>query len=138
MLAKMKKTSLTVFLCGFMFFAQAQQNNARDTIDHNKKMQHVLIAPNFPGGNMGLYRYFERHGLIISTDSTDNQTAIVSFLVDKQGNVTEVAVRNEDKIAERLTTKAKNIISRMAKWNPAVENGVSVVYRNTIFLRNSK
>lgn len=94
----MKKVYLLLTLSLVTFLVSAQQNNSADTIDYNKEFTQVQIPPMFPGG-IGVWKiYLERNGLKVGVDSNDNETAIVSFLVGKQGNVSEVMVRNEDKI----------------------------------------
>ena len=130
----MKKFSLALLLSSIVFFVHAQQNNAGDTTDYNKEILHVQIEPKFPGGNIVLKRYLKQRSLDIGTDSTDNETAIVSFLVDKEGKVSEVVVKNESSIDATLAERAKRAIIKGPKWMAAVHNGRNVIARNIILV----
>lgn len=128
----MKTVLLVLSLAGFSFASFCQEK--KDTTDYNKELKHVQVQPVFPGGIHVLEVYLDKNGLKPGVDSNDNKTAIVSFLVDKQGVVSEVTVINKDRINEKLAKKAQKVIKDSPKWHPAIQNGKNVIYRKVILI----
>ena len=56
-----------------------------------------------------------------------NYTVVVSFLVDKEGNISEVKAENDPGYG--TADEAVRVIQRGPKWKPAVQNGRNVIYR---------
>ena len=54
-------------------------------------------------------------------------TVVVSFLVDKDGNISEVKAENDPGYG--TADEAVRVIKRGPKWIPAVQNGRNVIYR---------
>lgn len=119
-----------ILVC-FSFTSFCQQE--KDTIDYSKELKHVQVQPVFPGGTHVLEIYLNNNGLKIGKDSNDNKTAIVSFLVGKEGTVSEVIVTNEDRIDAKLTKKATKAIKN-SRWQPAIQNGRNVIFRKVILI----
>jgi protein TonB len=128
----MKKMLLLLFLVAFSFTSFCQQG--KDTIDYSKELKHVQVQPAFPGGTSTLELYLNRNGLKRGVDSNDNKTAIVSFLVDNQGTVSEVTVTNKNKIDAKLAKKAEKVIKNSPRWQPAIQNGRNAIYRKVILI----
>jgi len=57
-----------------------------------------------------------------------NGTVVVTFLVDKEGNVNEVQLGTSSGHTE-LDEHAMNIIRNSPKWNPAIQYNQKVIYR---------
>jgi len=85
----------------------------------------------FPGGQNGWISYLERtldrdlpvrRGAPVGTYSV-----IVSFLVDEQGNITNVKAENNPGYG--TMEEAVRVLKNGPKWVPATQNGVNVIYR---------
>jgi protein TonB len=101
------------------------------TEDYDKEFKTVQIQAKFPGGADAWTKYLQRN--LKSDTPTDNgaptgsYTVVVSFLVDKDGNISEVKADNDPGYG--TATEAVRVISRGPKWIPAVQNGRNVIYR---------
>ncbi|MBN9298865.1 MAG: energy transducer TonB [Filimonas sp.] len=99
--------------------------------DYEKEFKTVQIQAKFPGGD-GEWRKFLERNLNRNTP-VDNgapsgkYTVIVSFLVDKDGNISEVKAENDPGYG--TAAEAVRVIKRGPKWIPAVQNGRNVIYR---------
>ncbi|HNP22852.1 MAG TPA: energy transducer TonB [Panacibacter sp.] len=121
------------------FFANAQ------TIDsvkpgpgsNDSKDSAVRIEAQFPGGPKGWQRYLEASlnadlgakYLRPKKGQSIVQTAVVSFLVDTLGNISEVQVLNPKDVHSKLAAESARVISEGPKWKPATINGQKVIYR---------
>ena len=85
----------------------------------------------FPGGQNGWISYLERtldrdlpvrRGAPVGTYSV-----IVSFLVDEQGNITNVKAENNPGYG--TMEEAVRVLKNGPKWVPATQNGKNVIYR---------
>lgn len=101
------------------------------TEDYDKEFKTVQIQAKFPGGPEAWAKYLQRN---LKADApTDNgaptgsYTVVVSFLVDKDGNISEVKADNDPGYG--TAAEAVRVISRGPKWIPAVQNGRNVIYR---------
>ncbi len=101
------------------------------TEDYDKEFKTVQIQAKFPGGPDAWMKYLQRN--LKSDVPTDNgapaakYTVVVSFLVDKDGNISEVKAENDPGYG--TAAEAVRVISRGPKWIPAVQNGRNVIYR---------
>ena len=109
-----------------------------DTTQSNTTASALLHEAQFPGGAQawGMYLQQSLNGKLgrkyihLERDQTTaTQTVFVSFLVDKDGNVTEVQVENSADVHPKLAAEAVRVISHSPKWNPAVQDGKKVIYR---------
>jgi protein TonB len=82
--------------------------------DYDKLFTSVQIQAEFPGGQSGWGRYLER-------------TLVVSFIVSKDGSISEVKAENDPGYGTK--EEAVRVIQRGPKWKPAVQNGRNVIYR---------
>lgn len=89
------------------------------------------IPAQFPGGFDAWKRYLERNlnaGLPAENGAQAGKyTVVVSFVVDKEGNISDVKAEN----APGFGTEAEaiKIIKKGPKWLPAIQNGRKVAYR---------
>lgn len=116
--------------------AQVSGTTKADT-DSSKKDTSVQIEAQFPGGAKGWQHYLEaslnadlgakylrpKKGQVVE------QTAMVSFLVDTLGNISEVQVLNPKDVHSRLAAESARVIREGPKWKPATVNGQKVIYR---------
>lgn len=89
--------------------------------------ERVDVAPSFPGGEKELSRFLARH-LHYPDDCYHMDmegTVNIRFVVDHEGNITQVEViRNDLLISAEI--EAKRVINLMPKWKPAIKNGQPV------------
>lgn len=105
--------------------------------DEDKVFQKVEIDAEFPGGNTAWFRYVSREierNMDDLQDDGRSGTTVVMFIVDKEGNVSDVRAMTcgEAGVANCLGpgTKLADIavaaIKKGPKWKPAVQNGRNV------------
>jgi protein TonB len=99
--------------------------------DYDKEFKTVQIQASFPGGPEAWQKYLQRNlRADVPTEngaSPGNYTVVVSFLVDKDGNISEVKSENDPGFG--TADEAVRVIQRGPKWKPAVQNGRNVIYR---------
>lgn len=90
----------------------------------------VEIEAEFPGGKSEWTRYLQKN-LHYPDQAIDNGTqdvVRVQFIVDKEGNISEVQALNDP--GDGLAEEAVRIIKKGPKWKPAEQNGQKVIFRN--------
>lgn len=99
--------------------------------DYDKEFKTVQIQASFPGGPDAWSKYLQRNlRAEVASDNgapPGNYTVVVSFLVDKDGNISEVKAENNPGYG--TADEAVRVIQRGPKWNPAIQNGRKVIYR---------
>lgn len=91
----------------------------------------VQIEARFPGGPEAWRKFLEKN--LSNTVPIENgapagrYTVIVSFVVDKEGMVSDVKAENNP--GHGTAEEAVRVIKRGPKWQPAVQNGRNVTYR---------
>jgi len=93
--------------------------------DWDKTFTKVEIESSYPGGNAAWQRYLNK-SLRYPQEAIDNEiqgAIIVQFIVDKEGNVSDVeAISGPNELRE----EAVRVIKKSGKWTPAVQNGRQV------------
>ena len=92
----------------------------------------VENMPIFPGGDLGLMKYIQKHVKYPAIAKEYNITGkvYVSFIVDKSGSVTNVKiVRGVDK---NLDAEAVRVVKSLPKYKPGRQRGISVRVMFTI------
>ncbi len=82
----------------------------------------VEIESEFPGGRPAWERFLNKN-LSYPSDAADNEiqgTVVVQFVVDLQGNVSNVEAISGP---EELRAEAIRVIKKSGKWTPAIQNG---------------
>jgi periplasmic protein TonB len=99
--------------------------------DYDKVFTTVQIEAEFPGGRAAWQKYLERN---LNRDlpsengaAPGKYTVIVSFLVDKNGNISDVQADNDPGFGTK--DEAIRVIKKGPAWKPAVQNGRNVAYR---------
>ena len=91
----------------------------------------VQVAAKFPGGFDAWKRYLEKNlnaGLPAENGAQSGKyTVLVSFVVDSEGNISEVKAENKPGFGTE--EEAIRIIKKGPKWQPAIQNGRKVAYR---------
>lgn len=99
----------------------------KDDEDYDKTFTKVEIESEFPGGSAAWLRYLNKN-LRYPDDAVNNEiqgTVVVQFIVDKEGNVSDVqAISGPDQGG--LRDEAVRVIKKSGKWTPAIQNGRQV------------
>lgn len=95
----------------------------------------VEIEASFPGGNAKWKQYLERNcnGQVATDNSAPEgtYTVVVQFVVDREGNLSDVKALTSHGYG--MEQEAIRVIKKGPKWNPAIQNGVSVkAYRKQL------
>src|SRR5215831_11320208 len=97
----------------------------KDETDYDKTLTKVEIESDYPGGASAWQRYLNK-SLRYPQEAIDNEiqgTVVVQFIVDKQGNVSDVEAISGP---NELRDEAVRVIKKSGKWTPAVQNGRQV------------
>ena len=92
----------------------------------------VENMPQFPGGDLGLMKYIQKHVKYPAIAKEYNITGkvYISFIVDKSGKVTNVKiVRGVDK---NLDAEAMRVVKSLPKYKPGKQRGKAVRVMFTI------
>lgn len=99
----------------------------KDDEDYDKTFTKVEIESSYPGGIPAWQRYLHKN-LRFPDEAINNEiqgTVIVQFIVDKEGNVSDVqAIGGPEQGG--LRDEAVRVIKKSGKWVPAVQNGRQV------------
>ncbi|RZJ28631.1 MAG: energy transducer TonB, partial [Chryseobacterium sp.] len=96
--------------------------------DDNTIRENVEIPASYPGGPAAWKRFLERN--LDRQVGTDNgapagaYTVIVQFVVDKQGNVSDLKPITAHGYG--LEAEAVRVLKKALQWNPAIQNGFAV------------
>ncbi|GAO41470.1 energy transducer TonB [Flavihumibacter petaseus] len=93
--------------------------------DWDKTFTKVEIESEYPGGASAWQRYLNK-SLRYPQEAIDQEiqgTVVVQFIVDKEGNVSDVEAVSGPK---ELHDEAVRVIKKSGKWTPAVQNGRQV------------
>ncbi|HEV9036495.1 MAG TPA: TonB family protein [Puia sp.] len=99
----------------------------KDETDYDKTFTKVEIESDFPGGSAAWLRYLNKN-LRYPDDAVNNEiqgTVVVQFIVDKEGNVSEVQAISGPENGG-LREEAVRVIKKSGKWTPAIQNGRQV------------
>ena len=100
--------------------------------DYDKVFTKVEKEAKFPGGPDGWRKYLERN--LNSNAAADDgapagsYSVKVQFIVDKEGNISDVKAIESPKACPTCGTEAVKVIKKGPKWEPAVQNGRNVIY----------
>lgn len=96
-----------------------------------KGFVNVQVEARFPGGLEAWKKFLERNlnqDLPVENAApVGRYTVIVAFTVDKEGNVSDVKAQNNPGYG--TADEAVRVIKRGPKWQPAIQNGRNVTYR---------
>lgn len=98
--------------------------------DYDRVFTKVENPAEFPGGPDAWRRYLERNLQYpeAAQESGTQGVVRVQFIVDKEGNISEVQALNDP--GDGLAEEAVRIIKKGPKWTPAEQNGRKVIYRH--------
>lgn len=99
----------------------------KDEEDYDKTFTKVEIESSYPGGPSAWMRYLNKT-FRYPEDAQSNEiqgTVVVQFIVDKEGNVSDVEAVSGPS-SGGLREEAIRVIKKSGKWEPAVQNGRKV------------
>ena len=99
----------------------------KDEEDYDKTFTKVEIESSYPGGPSAWMRYLNKT-FRYPQEAQDNEiqgTVVVQFIVDKEGNVSDVEAVSGPTNGG-LRDEAMRVIKKSGKWEPAVQNGRKV------------
>lgn len=99
----------------------------------------VEDMPEFPGGQAAMFAFISKEVEYPELEKQNNieGTAVVSFVIDAKGNVTDVKIfpGTESKATENMRKEAIRVINMMPKWKPGKQRGKPVKVRFTVPIR---
>lgn len=99
----------------------------KDDEDYDKTFTKVEIESEYPGGTAAWQRYLNKN-FRYPDEAVNNEiqgTVVVQFIVDKEGNVSDVQAISGPTDGG-LRDEAVRVIKKSGKWTPAVQNGRQV------------
>ena len=95
---------------------------------HNDENVYEVVEqmPSFPGGQEALMTYIN-HNIKYSEEDCGQGRVIVSFIVEKDGSITNATIRRS--VDSAFDREALRVISSMPKWIPGKNNGRNVRVR---------
>jgi len=99
----------------------------KDETDYEQTFTKVEIESSYPGGAGAWMRYLNKT-FRYPQEAQDNEiqgTVVVQFIVDKEGNVSDVEAVSGPTNGG-LRDEAIRVIKKSGKWEPAVQNGRKV------------
>jgi periplasmic protein TonB len=105
---------------------------AKDEEDYDKVFYSVQRTAEFNGGMAAWKKYLERN--LNQNAPTDNgapggkYTVILSFTVDKNGNISDIAADNDPGYGTK--DEAIRVLKKSPQWTPAEQNGRKVIFRH--------
>ncbi len=101
--------------------------------EYEKVWTTVQMQASFPGGIDEWFRFLKRNLKqdvpIDNGAPAGDYRVVVSFLVDRDGNITDVKADNDPGYG--TAAEAVRVVQRSGRWNPAQQNGSKVIYRQT-------
>jgi protein TonB len=95
--------------------------------DYDRTFTKVEIESEYPGGAAAWLRYLNKN-FRYPEDAVNNEiqgTVVVQFIVDKEGNVSDVEAISGPEVGG-LRQEAVRVIRSSGKWTPAIQNGRNV------------
>jgi periplasmic protein TonB len=110
----------------------------KDEEDYDKTFFKVEKEAMFPGGMEGWKKFLERNlnANVAAEDGAPkgNYTVKVQFIVDKQGNISNVDAIEVPSACPSCGKEAIKVIKNGPKWEPAIQNGRKVIYQAIQFI----
>jgi periplasmic protein TonB len=122
------------FLSSLLLLSICISGYSQDTIAQ-AQFEPVQVDAQFPGGLPGWTKYLgDSLNKDIASDcklakgkKTVKQTVIVSFKVDREGNISDVTAENASQVCPELAKEAIRVVKNGPRWVPARQNGRTVV-----------
>ena len=123
----MNNNILLLLILLFISESGISQTTTGDTIRKDYVFVRTEIEPTFPGGEGAWTKYIKKKiekNIDALVDDNKSGTCRVKFIVDKEGNISNVEVLSMQ--GSVLAKVAMNAIAKGPKWIPAMQNGRTV------------
>ncbi|MFZ1800072.1 MAG: M56 family metallopeptidase [Chitinophagaceae bacterium] len=111
--------------------SKVNKNDDAKSEEYDKVFLEAQTAAKFPGGPDSWIKYLQRNlntGILVTAHAPIGKyTVIVSFLVGKDGKISEVKADNDPGYG--AAAEAVRVIQRGPNWTPAIQNGKNVEFR---------
>jgi protein TonB len=127
----MKQVYILLFLSGLSAFAFGQEPTSIST-DTTKAtiFETVDVDAEFPGGADSLRKYIIDNIMMDSileySDKEMHNKVIVRFMVNKYGDIDQVAIDRAGDYCPPCNTEALRLVRSMPKWSPGMVKGQAV------------
>lgn len=119
------KIMYTVLFCVITLFVKAQENNQQtEVIESTYSLASLEVKPEFPGGIEEFYKYIGQNFKAPKDKKFPGGRVIVSFVIEKDGSVTEVKILKDCGFG--TAEEAKRVLLNCPKWKPATQKNVPV------------
>ena len=119
------KIIYTILLFSSALFAKAQEVNLpTEAIESTYSLMTLEVKPEFPGGMEEFYKYIGQNFKVPKNKDFFGGRVIVSFVIEKDGSVTEVKVLKDCGFG--TAEEAKRVLLNCPKWKPATQKNVPV------------
>jgi protein TonB len=119
------KIIYTILFCSVALFVKAQETNQpTETIESTYSLVSLEVKPEFPGGIEEFYKYIGQNFKAPKDKNFYGGRVIVSFVIEKDGSVTEVKVLKDCGFG--TAEEAKRVLLNCPKWKPATQKNVPV------------
>jgi periplasmic protein TonB len=134
----MIKTTLTLITILFISLKSFSQTTDSLIVNGDKIFYKVEREAMFPGGPEGWRKYLEenlnadlasKYIKLKRNEKLMQQTAKLQFIVDREGNISNVRCINANEIHPKLVKESVRVIQEGPKWVPAWQNGKNVIYQ---------
>ena len=119
------KNIYTILIFSSALFVKAQEVNLpTETIESTYSLMTLEVKPEFPGGMEEFYKYVGQNFKVPKDKDFYGGRVIVSFVIEKDGSVTEVKVLKDCGFG--TGEEAKRVLLNCPKWKPATQKNVPV------------
>ncbi len=109
-----------------------KQNPRKPAYEGQPLFTQTQTPAQFPGGDVAWQKYLQRNlnrdMLVDKGGPPGKYTVVVSFIVDKEGNLSDIQAENDPGYGTKQ--EAIRMIEKGPKWVPAEQNGKKVIYRH--------
>ena len=116
-------------------------SDSSESDNTNEVYEKVEIMPEYPGGMESMMKFMKESMKYPEVAEKNGATgkAIISFVVEKDGKVTEVKAADfiangeiSDECKNALTTEAERVVASMPDWEPGKQKGENVRVKYTM------
>jgi protein TonB len=117
-----------ILIISFLLIAFVNSNAQETKEEEPLQWFQVQTKAEFPGGEAAFDKYIVSNFNISKKASkkAKSGTILVTFIVEKDGSITDVNVTGTNKLGYGLEEEAIRIIKQMPKWKPAMQRGKPV------------